>query len=374
MKWTQRFFIGCMVLSLPIALFGIAKENAQQTAPKNAAVSHKTRQTRPIQLGVSGGSIVDLANGYCCSGTLGCLVKDSLGTQYILSNTHVFAGDTVPGGNGKVSAVGDPINQPGYVDVQCHNLASDYVAHLSAWSPLVPNGTTTVDAAIAQVIPGKVDSTGRILEIGTISNKPLGAKLKQKVKKSGRTSGLTQGSVYALNASVVVSYTNECAGQVFTTTLNNQILVTPGSFIQPGDSGSLMVENVSKTPRPIGLLYAGSSSIAVAMPIQTVLNQFSVTIVGMSTPELEETLLSQEVVNAFAIQEKYAEVLMRVENAVGHAVTISENDPSCPVIVLLVEKVTEAVLEQAPKMVDGLVVEIKEVGKLTAYPCLETRI
>jgi len=37
----------------------------------------------PIQLGTSGGNSIDLANGFCCSGTLGSLVKIG-STEYIL--------------------------------------------------------------------------------------------------------------------------------------------------------------------------------------------------------------------------------------------------------------------------------------------------
>src|SRR5438093_6111850 len=38
------------------------------------SVSHTAKQAPPIQLGTSGGWSKDLANGYCCGGTLGSLV------------------------------------------------------------------------------------------------------------------------------------------------------------------------------------------------------------------------------------------------------------------------------------------------------------
>src|SRR5678815_1754199 len=44
--------------------------------------SHTAKQTPPIQLGCSGGPTLDLANGYCCGGTLGSLVTKG-GSQYI---------------------------------------------------------------------------------------------------------------------------------------------------------------------------------------------------------------------------------------------------------------------------------------------------
>ena len=41
-----------------------------------------------------------------------------------------------------------------------------------------------------------------------------------------------------------------------------------------------MVENTRKNPRPIGLLYASSSTLAIAQPIQEVLNFLGATMVG----------------------------------------------------------------------------------------------
>ena len=98
------------------------------------------------------------------------------------------------------------------------------------------------------------------------------------VKKSGRTTGLTKSSISGLNATVSVSYENECAGgTAFTKTYTGQIVIANrGSrFLNSGDSGSLMVENVSTNPRAVGLLYAGSSSSAIANPIGEVLNFLS---------------------------------------------------------------------------------------------------
>ena len=67
-------------------------------------MSHTAKQTPPIQLGTSGGWTFDLANGFCCGGTLGSLVKIG-STQYILSNYHVFEADIVSGGNNRVATM-----------------------------------------------------------------------------------------------------------------------------------------------------------------------------------------------------------------------------------------------------------------------------
>ena len=190
-------------------------------------VSHTAIQTPPIQLGTSGGPALDLANGYCCGGTLGSLVSKG-GQQSILSNSHVFAG------------------------------------------------------AIAQVRSGMVRTDGAILEIGTISSQTQAAALNMAVKKSGRTTGLTRSSISGLNATVNVGYSNECAGGSFTKTFTGQILISnKGSrFLNSGDSGSLMVQDITTNPRAVGLLFAGSSSVAVANPIGDVLSHHGATMVG----------------------------------------------------------------------------------------------
>jgi hypothetical protein len=90
------------------------------------------------------------------------------------------------------------------------------------------------------------------------------------VKKSGRTTGLSRSSIVGLNATISVTYDNECAGgTAFTKTFTSQIVIgNKGSkFLNSGDSGSLMVEGVATNPRAIGLLFAGSSTDAIANPI-----------------------------------------------------------------------------------------------------------
>ena len=245
-------------------------------------VSHTAVQTPPIQLGTSGGPALDLANGYCCGGTLGSLVTGG-GRQYILSNSHVFAGDVTSGGNGRVSSVGDDVVQPGLIDVNCSASGAQVVADVSTLSTLFPpNSTPNIDASLAEVRPGMVRTDGAILEIGTLSSSTVGASVGQAVKKSGRTTGLSRSSVSGLNATINVGYSNECAGGSFTKQFTGQIVINnKGSrFLNSGDSGSLMVEDVTSNPRAVGLLYAGSSSVAIANPINTVLSHFGVSMVG----------------------------------------------------------------------------------------------
>ncbi|MCK5087772.1 MAG: hypothetical protein KAQ90_09640 [Melioribacteraceae bacterium] len=246
---------------------------------KPPKVDHKAIQDTPIQLGTSGGWADDLANGYCCGGTLGCLIQIG-STQYILSNYHVFSADIVSGGNGIVAEIGDDIIQPGLIDVGCISSNAQVVATLSSVNVL-PGAN--IDAAIAAVVTGMVDPNGAILEIGTLSNQTVGASIGMKVKKSGRTTGLSSSTISGLNATVSVIYDNECAGgEAFTKTFTGQIIIkNRGSkFLNSGDSGSLMVEKVDSNPRAVGLLFAGSSVTAVANPIDEVLSFFGASMVG----------------------------------------------------------------------------------------------
>jgi hypothetical protein len=235
-----------------------------------AFASYTAKQTPPIQLGTSGGWRPDLANGYCCGGTLGSLVQVN-GVQYIMSNYHVLEGDIVNGGNGIIARSGDPVIQPGLIDVNCNASAAQIVGTLVKVSSLP---SSNVDVSVAQASSGSVRSDGSILGIGTISSSTTAAAINLPVKKSGRTTGLSKSKISGLNATINVTYYNECAGgTAFTKTFTGQIVVLNRGqrFLKSGDSGALMVEDVSTNPRAVGLLFAGSSTSAIANPIGQVL-------------------------------------------------------------------------------------------------------
>jgi hypothetical protein len=249
------------------------------TGKFRAMADHKAKQTAPISLGTSGGWRYDLANGYCCGGTLGSLVSKG-GTQYVMSNYHVLEADIVAGGNSRVAQAGDPVVQPGLIDVSCQAANAQNVASLSGIKSLPGSN---VDVAIASVISGMVRTDGAILDVGTISASTVGAALNQAVKKSGRTTGLTRSKISGLNANVSVSYENECAGgTAFTKSYTGQIVISNrgSKFLNSGDSGSLMVEDVTTNARAVGLLFAGSSTSAIANPIGQVLSFLGATMVG----------------------------------------------------------------------------------------------
>lgn len=266
-----------MIDGVPVVIevTGVIRPMKTTTPP----VSHTAIQTPPIQLGTSGGWRYDLANGYCCGGTLGSLVSIG-GTQHIMSNYHVLEADIVLGGNNRVATTGDYVIQPGLIDVSCNANNAQNVGTLVVKNSLPGSN---VDVAVAQVIPGMVRTDGAILEIGTISATTIAAYIGQPVKKSGRTTGLTRSTVSGLNATISVAYENECAGgAAFTKTFTGQIVIgnKRSAFLAGGDSGSLMVQDVSTNPKAIGLLFAGSTQTAIANPINEVLTFLGATMVG----------------------------------------------------------------------------------------------
>lgn len=360
--WAVAFIL-VIVLAVPaLAVKPPGKPGSGET------VSHKAKQTPPIELGTSGGWGYDLANGYCCGGTLGALVTKS-GVKYILSNFHVFAADVVDGGNNRVARQGDPIIQPGLIDVGCNANNAQVVAELDVWRNPV-NGSN-VDAAIAWTDLTKVKEDGSILEIGPISSATVAEFLNQAVKKSGRTTGLTRSKVSGLNATVSVTYDNECAGGVSgTATFTGQIMIAnrASKFLAGGDSGSLLVEDVSTYPRAVGLLFAGSSSVAVANPINEVLTSLGVTMVGVSsTTSGSSTEISDaEVTKAKKAQAKHDLRLKRVPGGVGHGIGIGRSGKV--VIKVYVEKDTPEARKAIPDSVDGIPVEIEETGKIVPFP------
>lgn len=242
-------------------------------ADNEPAPAHQAAQATPISLGTSGGNINNFLRGgaFCSSGTLGSLVRDADGAQYILSNNHVLART-----NNAIG--GEDIIQPGLIDQipACAKDTNDAVADLSAFVPIsFKKGTTnTVDAAIAGVRTGKVAIDGNILDVGTISNLTATDKVGCAVRKSGRTTGDTTGSISAVNVTVDINYGGGKVARFV-----DQFLVTPGAFSAGGDSGSLIVRDGS-TPRAVGLLFAGSSSYTIANPIAAVSAAFGTTMVG----------------------------------------------------------------------------------------------
>jgi hypothetical protein len=237
------------------------------TPQVSAGTDPTKRFARPVPIGVSAGNLNDLVyyRTFCTSGTLGARLKGSNNKYYALSNNHVFAVENM-------AKLGDPIIQPGQADNGCRSTTADQIGTLANYVPLNfgRTATNTVDAAAALVTTATVDKQTPTNGYGTPSSTTRTAALNMAVQKYGRTTRLTKGSVTGVNATVKVRYSNG-----HTATFVNQIVITGNNgsaFSGGGDSGSLIVTNNS-SKNPVGLLFAGSSSVTIANPINAVLNQ-----------------------------------------------------------------------------------------------------
>lgn len=126
-----------------------------------------------------------------------------------------------------------------------------------------------VDCALARPIDPAMFSDD-IRAIGMI-NGTKAASLGMRVRKTGRTTEYTEGSVTLLNATVNISY-NTTTG-VRTARFVGQVITQPMS--QGGDSGSLIVD--ASENRAVGLLFAGSNLATIFNPIDNVLRILNVT-------------------------------------------------------------------------------------------------
>jgi hypothetical protein len=130
-----------------------------------------------------------------------------------------------------------------------------------------------VDAAVALPSDDE-DISDEILGIGSshgmIKDPPLGLE----VTKSGRTTGVTSGTLIAKNVTISVGY-----GENKYATFVDQYMFTP--ILSPGDSGSLIVGKMITFPA-VALGYAGSDQVAFGNPIQFVLDALAVDLVNPS--------------------------------------------------------------------------------------------
>jgi len=246
---------------IPAAIGGVPIDIEGVGYPKKFLLPNQQRQ-RPVPAGVSG-SLAFEAVGFQYAGTLGVVVVDTQqpGVLYALSNNHVLA-------NENRAAIGAGTVQPATLD---GGRPVDRVAALDRFVPLVYNNEPNqMDAAIARFDAG-IAVTKEILAIGALtgSGDPT---LNLLVRKSGRTTGVTEGIVRAVQFDVFnVVY------EQGTVRMDDVMVIegVKGSFSRPGDSGSAIVDAQG---RVVGLLFAGSDTVTFAIPIRRVLQRFRVDI------------------------------------------------------------------------------------------------
>lgn len=222
-----------------------------------------TSRYRPVPIGVSIGNNLE-----CAAGTLGCIIYIG-GNKYILSNNHVMARENR-------AAIGEDIVQPGrYDNVNCaNNVATDKIADLSDFEPLKFDGTNnTIDASIALFSTTDITCATLPTYYGFPGTSSVPATVGLAIKKVGRTTSLTTGTVSAINVTINVGYSTGTAKFV------GQIM-TSRKFCKSGDSGSLVVTN-NTNENPVGLLFGGTNTgQAILNPIDLVLTRFNASICG----------------------------------------------------------------------------------------------
>jgi hypothetical protein len=370
-----------------------AVSTADPTKADSASVNvvpleNQELQTSPIKLGASG---INANTGDCCSGTLGSLLVDQKGKHYILSNNHVL---------GRVghAAQGEAVVQPGYVDTFCDFTLPKTVANFSLAPPIT---SSNVDAAIAQVVPGAVDDRGEIIGLGGIANDgsyipaapaktTVAPAIGMAVAKSGRTTGLTCGTVLATNGTVLIDVPTEC-GNTTEITVSFRGQVVMGSIARPGDSGSLIVE--AGTARPVGLLAAGSidGQYIIANPITEVLaalkasagspfsfvgsGQHSVSCSGVTgavghsslqepVKAVSSFIPAERIAHAMDVQWNHENELMLDPAVIGTAIARNEQDPQQPSLLVFVE--AEKTPRHLPSVIDGVAVRLIPSGRFRA--------
>ena len=225
------------------------------------------------------------------AGTFGCLVhrEEEL---FILSNNHVLA-------NSNSYQLWDPILQPGTadgggpedrigvlheaVDLVFESEAPDCqladltarllnsIAHAVGSFHVLKavkqtGGTNRVDAAIAKPFQ-PATLTHEILGIGAPDG--MGAAyLGTRVQKSGRTTGVTEGVITQVEATVRIDYFGATA------LFENQLIAN--SMSEGGDSGSAVLD---MQRRVVGLLFAGSPVTTILNPIDAVLSALAIQLV-----------------------------------------------------------------------------------------------
>jgi hypothetical protein len=256
-----------------------------ETGVIRAFQGHKGRWRPAIPAGVSMGHLE------VTSGTLGCLVRrgDEI---FILSNNHVLA-------NVNQGRRGDPIIQPGQYD---NGTGADKVAVLDDYLP-IDFGDDPPGCQVIELIAGLLNGIARLggsthrlssyrqtpginladaalakpldvtrfkAEIHEIG-RPNGTreyKLGMSVKKSGRTTGYTEGRIIQVDVTTSVMYGGRSA------TFSGQLMADGMSA--PGDSGSAVLDEENHV---IGLLFAGSNNTTLINPIGPVLEALQVQLV-----------------------------------------------------------------------------------------------
>ncbi len=257
---------------------------------------------------LTGGIQIDAGIG---SGTLGCFVTVDAEPAaskkiYLLTNHHVIIGATGVVG----TRVGQPSAPSSCKCCMCNDIGVVFSGQVGgANNTAVSTGavaagqptTNAVDAAIAKLLgqdatDGKtVYFSNSIEQIGPVFGSSLGLALHDRVRKRGRTTGLTYGSVEAIGStsSVLIDKKNPSLGSIVYTNATIRIvpLAENALMANEGDSGSVVVNNQNQVVAlifsvPINRNPDGSitpTGEARAFPIMNVMSRLGVSVLSSGT-------------------------------------------------------------------------------------------
>jgi hypothetical protein len=190
---------------------------------------------RPAPAGVSTSRTDEVA-----AGTVGWYFIAEDGMLLVASNNHVWA-------NENAGKRGDPLTQPGTYDGG--NPSTDVLYTLYDYIPIdfSQNAQNTVDVAVAEPIDYSQICLS-ILNVGGINGKRIPNE-DEVIKKFGRTTALTEGTVIDTSATLQIEYDSGVA------TFTDIIIMQGNLTSQPGDSGSPVFTTQQEF---VGLLFGGS--------------------------------------------------------------------------------------------------------------------
>jgi hypothetical protein len=251
-----------------------AKKGAAAAAPVNAAAAsctnNRQKRQRPVVAGIS------VAHRDVTAGTIGYFCRstragDNPNDVFLLSNNHVLA-DVNQG------VEGDEVLQPGPLD---GGTAADLIAHLQRFVRLRLGGDAPnrVDAAIARLNGNGVPDLS-MCSIGSVTGTDRGVE-DMKVRKHGRTTGLTDGVITdeSVNSLVGMDHSDPSVVALFNGVLRIERDGSSTAFGLGGDSGSLVVERGNR--RAVGLYFAGPDNgvYGLACHINDVLEELGVELI-----------------------------------------------------------------------------------------------
>jgi len=223
-------------------------------SPSSSPLPLQTDRFRPLRSGVSGCAY----NGDACTIT-GPFV-DQNGQMYMLTNAHCAG--RISFSCEIASTAGNPVLQPSPFDGGVY--PNDVIGRVS-WSSgqELLSGQASRDIAVIILEP-YVSALPYLANTGYVQNgqirDPSMQDIGTTVVKSGRTTGLTFGVIYALNVAVKTYY-NACGTSIVT----NAVATT--KMIEEGDSGSGLY-GIDGTF--LGLFFATSEGYSFAIPASRV--------------------------------------------------------------------------------------------------------